>query len=118
MIIFEVLITMQFIIFQSSKSAIFSNRIATEIEKRRSIATGSKRQYQLQKNLLTRKKKQFKEPDKLRKSRRNQNLRIKEQESNDSINKQNNKKMRQFAEKMKENLDKDKSSKERRKPRR
>jgi hypothetical protein len=54
MIIFEVLITMQHN-FKSSKSAILVIALQQKRE-RRSIATGSKRQYQLQKNLLTLKK--------------------------------------------------------------
>jgi hypothetical protein len=66
-----------------------------------------------QKNLLIQRK-QFNEPDKLRKPGKNQqNLRSKSNKSKDSSTNKNNKElMRHLQKKMKENLDKDKSRKQ------
>ena len=101
--------------FKSTKSSVFSNRIATDDEK-------DDQQFQQQnesinglEKSLKNQDKQISEMDKLQKSgKEKDNLEFKDQQKiNDFIKRQNqqDKMMKEFAEKMKENLDKSKTEK-------
>jgi hypothetical protein len=101
--------------FKSSKSAIFSNRIATETEKEDQLIQDQNDNINSLKKSLNSQEKQFNELDKLRKlGKESESLEFKEQQKvTDFINKQKQQEelMKQFAEKMKNNLDKEKSDK-------
>jgi hypothetical protein len=101
--------------FKSTKSSVFSNRIATDDEK-------EDQQFQLQnesinglEKSLKNQDKQISEMDKLQKfGKEKENLEFKDQQKiNDFIKRQNqqDKMMKEFAEKMKDNLDKSKTDK-------
>jgi hypothetical protein len=101
--------------FKSSKSTIFSNKIATQTEKEDQLLQEQSDNINSLKKSLNSQEKQFNELDKLRKlGKETESLEFKEQQKvNDFINKQKQQEqlMKQFAEKMKENLDKERSDK-------
>lgn len=101
--------------FKSSRSTIFSNRIATETEKEDQMLQEQSDNINALKKSLNSQEKQFNELDKLRKlGKESESLEFKEQQKvTDFITKQKQQEqlMKQFAEKIKENLDKDKSDK-------
>jgi hypothetical protein len=101
--------------FKSTKSMVFSHRESTETEKEdQLIQQQNENINSLEKSLKTQEK-QFNEMDKLQKmGKEKESLEFKEQQKvNDFIQrqKQQDEMMKEFAEKMKENLDKDKSGK-------
>lgn len=101
--------------FKSSRSTIFSNRIATETEKEDQMLQEQSDNINALKKSLNFQEKHFNELDKLRKlGKESESLEFKEQQKvTDFITKQKQQEqlMKQFAEKIKENLDKDKSDK-------
>ena len=101
--------------FKSTKSSVFSNRIATEEEKEdQDLQQQNDNINSLEKSLKNQDK-QISEMDKLQKSgKENETLEFKDQQKiNDFIKRQNqqDKMMKDFAEKMKDNLDKSKTDK-------
>ena len=101
--------------FKSTKSSVFSNRIATESEKEDQVLQQQNDNINsLEKSLKTQDK-QLNEMEKLQKmGKEKDNLEFKEQQKvNDFLNKQKqqDEMMKNFAEKMKENLDKVKTEK-------
>ena len=101
--------------FKSTKSSVFSNRIATESEKEdQMLQQQNENINSLQKSLDTQEK-QISEMDKLNKmGKEKDNLEFKEQQKvNDFLKRQQqqDQMMKEFAEKMKDNLDKFKSEK-------
>ena len=101
--------------FKSTKSAVFSNRIATETEKEDEMMQQQNNNINsLQKSLNTQEK-QISEMDKLQKmGKEKETLEFKEQQKiNDFIQrqKQQDDMMKEFAEKMKDNLEKVKTDK-------
>ena len=101
--------------FKSTKSSVFSNRIATDEEKQdQDLQQQNENINSLEKSLKNQDK-QISELDKLQKSgKEKETLEFKEQQKiNDFIKRQNqqDKMMQEFAEKMKENLDKTKTDK-------
>ena len=101
--------------FKSTKSSVFSNRIATDEEKEdQDLQQQSESINGLEKSLKNQDK-QISEMDKLQKSgKEKENLEFKDQQKiNDFIKRQNqqDKMMAAFAEKMKDNLDKSKTDK-------
>jgi hypothetical protein len=101
--------------FKSTKSSVFSNRIATDEEKEdQDLQQQNDNIISLEKSLKNQDK-QISELDKLQKSgREKENLEFKDQQKiNDFIKRQNqqDKMMKEFAEKMKDNLDKSKTEK-------
>ncbi|MEC4003553.1 DUF4175 family protein [Flavobacterium sp. SUN052] len=101
--------------FKSSKSSVFSNRIATESEKEDQVLQQQNDNINsLEKSLKTQDK-QLNEMEKLQKmGKEKDNLEFKEQQKvNDFLNKQKqqDEMMKNFAEKMKDNLDKVKTEK-------
>ena len=101
--------------FKSTKSSVFSNRIATDEEKQdQDLLQQNDNINSLEKSLKNQDK-QISELDKLQKSgKEKETLEFKEQQKiNDFIKRQNqqDKMMQEFAEKMKENLDKTKTDK-------
>ncbi len=101
--------------FKSTKSSVFSNRIATDEEKEdQDLQQQNENINSLEKSLKNQDK-QISELDKLQKSgKEKENLEFKDQQKiNDFIKRQNqqDKMMKEFAEKMKENLDKTKTDK-------
>jgi hypothetical protein len=101
--------------FKSSKSSIFSNRIATEEEKEDQQFQQQNESINGLENSLKNQDKQISEMDKLQKSgKEKDNLDFKDQQKiSDFIKRQNkqDKMMKEFAEKMKDNLDKSKTDK-------
>jgi hypothetical protein len=100
---------------KSTKSSVFSNRIATDEEKEdQDLQQQNDNINSLEKSLKNQDK-QLSELDKLQKSgKEKENLEFKDQQKiNDFIKRQNqqDKMMRDFAEKMKDNLDKSKTDK-------
>lgn len=101
--------------FKSTKSSVFSNRIATESEKEDQVLQQQNDNINsLEKSLKTQDK-QLNEMEKLQKmGKEKDNLEFKEQQKvNDFLNKQKqqDEMMKNFAEKMKDNLDKVKTEK-------
>ena len=101
--------------FKSTKSSVFSNRIATDEEKQdQDLLQQNDNINSLEKSLKNQDK-QISELDKLQKSgKEKETLEFKDQQKiNDFIKRQNqqDKMMQEFAEKMKENLDKTKTDK-------
>jgi len=101
--------------FKSTKSSVFSNRIATDEEKEdQDLLQQNDNINSLEKSLKNQDK-QISELDKLQKSgKEKETLEFKDQQKiNDFIKRQNqqDKMMQEFAEKMKENLDKTKTDK-------
>ncbi len=101
--------------FKSTKSSVFSNRIATETEKEDQVLQQQNDNINsLEKSLKTQDK-QLNEMEKLQKmGKEKDNLEFKEQQKvNDFLNKQKQQDevMKNFAEKMKDNLDKVKTEK-------
>lgn len=101
--------------FKSTKSSVFSNRIATDEEKEdQDLQLQNDNINSLEKSLKNQDK-QISELDKLQKSgKEKDNLEFKDQQKiNDFIKRQNqqDKMMKDFAEKMKDNLDKSKTDK-------
>ena len=101
--------------YKSTKSSVFSNRIATDEEKEdQELQQQNDNINSLEKSLKNQDK-QISELDKLQKSgKEKENLEFKDQQKiNDFIKRQNqqDKMMKEFAEKMKENLDKTKTDK-------
>ena len=101
--------------FKSTKSSVFSNRIATDEEKEdQDLQQQNDNINSLEKSLKNQDK-QISELDKLQKSgKEKENLEFKDQQKiNDFIKRQNqqDKMMQEFAEKMKDNLDKTKTDK-------
>jgi len=101
--------------YKSTKSSVFSNRIATDEEKEdQDLQQQNDNINSLEKSLKNQDK-QISELDKLQKSgKEKENLEFKDQQKiNDFIKRQNqqDKMMQEFAEKMKDNLDKSKTDK-------
>ncbi len=101
--------------YKSSKSAVFSHREATDVEKEDEMFQNQNDNINsLEKSLKTQEK-QFNELDKLQKmGKEKESLEFKEQQKvNDFINRQKkqDEMMKEFAEKMKDNLEKTKSDK-------
>lgn len=101
--------------FKSTKSSIFSNRIATESEKEDQVLQQQNDNINSLEKSLKSQDKQLNEMDKLQKmGKEKDNLEFKEQQKvNDFLNKQKqqDEMMKNFAEKMKDNLDKIKTEK-------
>ncbi|SHF84398.1 hypothetical protein SAMN05443549_101547 [Flavobacterium fluvii] len=101
--------------FKSTKSSVFSNRIATDDEKEDQQFQQQNESINGLEKSLKNQDKQISEMDKLQKSgKEKDNLEFKDQQKiNDFIKRQNqqDKMMKEFAEKMKENLDKTKTEK-------
>ncbi|WP_304198441.1 DUF4175 family protein, partial [Flavobacterium alvei] len=101
--------------FKSTKSSIFSNRIATDDEKEDLEFQQQNESINGLEKSLKNQDKQISEMDKLQKSgKEKDNLEFKDQQKiNDFIKRQNqqDKMMKEFAEKMKDNLDKSKTDK-------
>ena len=101
--------------FKSSKSAVFSHRESTEVEKEDELLEQQNDNINSLENSLKSQEKQQSEMDKLQKlGKEKETLEFKEQQKvNDFINRQKKQDelMKQFAEKMKENLDKVKTDK-------
>lgn len=101
--------------FKSSKSAVFSNRVATESEKQDQMLQQQNSNINGLEQSLKNQDKQLSELEKIQKSgKEKDNLEFKDQQKiNDFINrqKQQDAMMKEFSEKMKENLDKFKSDK-------
>ena len=101
--------------FKSTKSSVFSNRIATDEEKEEQDLQQQNESINGLEKSLKNQDKQISEMDKLQKSgKEKENLEFKDQQKiNDFIKRQNqqDKMMKDFAEKMKENLDKSKTDK-------
>ena len=101
--------------FKSTKSSVFSNRIATDEEKEDQDFQQQNDNINSLEKSLKNQDKQISELDKLQKSgKEKENLEFKDQQKiNDFIKRQNqhDKMMQEFAEKMKENLDKSKTDK-------
>lgn len=101
--------------FKSSKSTVFSNRVATESEKQDQMLQQQNSNINGLEQSLKNQDKQLSELEKIQKSgKEKDNLEFKDQQKiNDFINrqKQQDAMMKEFSEKMKENLDKFKSDK-------
>ncbi|MFN8274498.1 MAG: hypothetical protein U0X58_06410 [Flavobacteriaceae bacterium] len=101
--------------FKSSKSSVFSNRVATESEKQDQMLQQQNSNINGLEQSLKNQDKQLSELEKIQKSgKEKDNLEFKDQQKiNDFINrqKQQDAMMKEFSEKMKENLDKFKSDK-------
>ena len=101
--------------FKSTKSSVFSNRIATDDEKEDQQFQQQNESINGLEKSLKNQDKQISEMDKLQKSgKEKDNLEFKDQQKiNDFIKRQNlqDKMMKEFAEKMKDNLDKSKVDK-------
>ena len=101
--------------FKSSKSSVFSNRITTDEEKEDQDLRQQNNNINSLEKSLKNQDKQISEMDKLQKSgRQKDNLEFKDQQKiNDFIKRQNeqDKMMKDFAEKMKDNIDKSKTDK-------
>ncbi|TRX27072.1 hypothetical protein FNW25_06930 [Flavobacterium franklandianum] len=101
--------------FKSTKSSVFSNRIATDDEKEDQQFQQQNESINGLEKSLKNQDKQISEMDKLQKSgKEKDNLEFKDQQKiNDFIKRQSlqDKMMKEFAEKMKENLDKNKTDK-------
>ncbi len=101
--------------FKSTKSSVFSNRIATDSEKEDQQFQQQNESINGLEKSLKNQDKQISELDKLQKSgKEKDNLEFKDQQKiNDFIKRQNqqDKMMKEFAEKMKDNLDKSKTEK-------
>jgi hypothetical protein len=101
--------------FKSTKSSVFSNRIATDEEKEDQDLQQQNESINGLEKSLKNQDKQISEMDKLQKSgKEKENLEFKDQQKiNDFIKRQNqqDKMMKDFAEKMKDNLDKSKTDK-------
>lgn len=101
--------------FKSTKSSVFSNRIATDEEKEDLDFQQQNESINGLEKSLKNQDKQISEMDKLQKTgKEKDNLEFKDQQKiNDFIKRQNqqDKMMKEFAEKMKENLDKSKTDK-------
>lgn len=101
--------------FKSSKSSVFSNRVATESEKQDQMLQQQNSNINGLEQSLKNQDKQISELEKIQKSgKEKDNLEFKDQQKiNDFINrqKQQDAMMKEFSEKMKENLDKFKSDK-------
>ncbi|NDP26278.1 MAG: hypothetical protein GZ087_02450 [Flavobacterium sp.] len=101
--------------FKSTKSSVFSNRIATDEEKEDQDFQQQNESINGLEKSLKNQDKQISEMDKLQKSgKEKDNLEFKDQQKiNDFIKRQNqqDKMMKDFAEKMKDNLDKSKTDK-------
>ena len=101
--------------FKSTKSSVFSNRIATDEEKEDQDLQQQNNNINSLEKSLKNQDKQISELDKLQKSgREKENFEFKDQQKiNDFIKRQNqqDKMMKEFAEKMKDNLDKSKTDK-------
>ena len=101
--------------FKSSKSSVFSNRIATDDEKEDQQFQQQNESINGLEKSLKNQDKQISEMDKLQKSgKEKDNLEFKDQQKiNEFIKRQNqqDKMMKEFAEKMKDNLDKSKTEK-------
>ncbi len=101
--------------FKSTKSSVFSNRIATEEEKQDEIMNQQNENINSLAKSLKAQDKQLSELDKLQKmGKEKENLEYKEQQKvNDFIQrqKQQDKMMKEFSEKMKDNLEKFKTDK-------
>ena len=101
--------------FKSTKSSVFSNRIATDDEKEDQQFQEQNESINGLENSLKNQDMQISEMDKLQKSgKEKDNLEFKDQQKiNDFIKRQNqqDKMMKEFAEKMKDNLDKSKTDK-------
>jgi hypothetical protein len=112
---FEIFDNDSFHNFKSSKSSVFSNRIATESEKEDQVLQQQNDNINSLEKSLKSQDKQLNEMEKLQKmSKEKDNLEFKEQQKvNDFLNKQKQQDelMKNFAEKMKENLDKVKTDK-------
>ena len=101
--------------FKSTKSSVFSNRIATDSEKEDQILQQQNSNINGLEKSLKNQEKQLSEIEKLQKTNKEKdNLEFRDQQKmNDFINrqKQQDNLMKEFAEKMKENLDKFKTEK-------
>ena len=101
--------------FKSTKSAVFSNRIATDEEKENQDLEQQNDNINSLEKSLKNQDKQFSELDKLQKSgKEKETFEFKEQQKiNEFIKRQKeqDEKMKEFAEKMKDNLDKSKTDK-------
>jgi hypothetical protein len=101
--------------FKSTKSSVFSNRIATDEEKEDQDLQQQNESINGLEKSLKNQDKQISEMDKLQKSgKEKENLEFKDQQKiNDFIKRQNqqDKMMKEFAEEMKDNLDKSKTDK-------
>ncbi|MBS1535374.1 MAG: hypothetical protein JST78_09875 [Bacteroidetes bacterium] len=101
--------------FKSSKSTVFSNRVSTESEKQDQMLQQQNSNINGLEQSLKNQDKQLSELEKIQKSgKEKDNLEFKDQQKiNDFINrqKQQDAMMKEFSEKMKENLDKFKSDK-------
>ncbi len=101
--------------FKSTKSSVFSNRIATDVEKEDKDFQQQNESINGLEKSLKNQDKQISEMDKLQKAgKEKENMEFKDQQKiNDFIKSQNqqDKMMKEFAEKMKDNLDKTKTDK-------
>jgi len=101
--------------FKSSKSSVFSNRIATEVEKEDQMLQQQNENINSLAKSLKAQDKQLSEMDKLQKmGKEKDNLEYKEQQKIDNFlerQKQQDEMMKEFSEKMKDNLDKFKTDK-------